>query len=580
MSQKFIDVEKILKDKNPAILKWTPSFLINYLKRTIHQDEINQVLSENKNKFGYEFCQDIIDRFNIKVVVQGTKNIPKTGGCILASNHPLGGMDAMAIVTAINPHRSDIQFIVNDILLNLKNLKGLFVGVNKHGGNSKESLNNVNNLFASDKATFIFPAGLVSRKKRGKIEDLEWKKAFITQSKKHNKPIIPVYVEGNLTQFFYNLSNFRSSIGIKANIEMLYLAKETFKQRNKTIKVIFGEPIPSSTFDKSKHDKKWANWVKEKVYEHKGKGQEMTENKIIPPANAKLIEKELNENTFVRNTNKAHNEIYIVNYHNSPNTVREIGRLRELTFSDAGGGTGKEIDLDSMDTSDNCYDQLIVYDRDAQIISSGYRFIDCAKVLNGKNDDIELSTRHYFNFSEQFITEYLPHTIELGRSWVHPDYQAGKSRKGLFALDNLWDGLGAIMVNNPEMKYFYGKVTMYTSYNTEARDALYYFMNNYFPDPENLATPIHPVNASTDTTEITELLKNKNFDDGAKSLHHYLKERGEKIPPLINTYMKLSPTMKSFGTAMNPDFGGVEETGILVTVADIYPEKKERHLDF
>jgi len=269
MKEKFIDVEKILSDKNPAILKWTPKFLINYLKNTIHQEDINRILGENKDKFGYDFCLDIITRFNIKVETKGLENIPKTGGCILAANHPLGGMDALAIVTAMNPYRKDIQFIVNDILLNLKNLKGLFVGVNKHGSTSKDSFKNVSNLFGSDKATFVFPAGLVSRKKKGKIEDLEWKKTFITQSKKHQKTIVPVYVEGNLTNFFYNLSNFRTSIGIKTNIEMLYLAKETFKQQNKTIKIIFGKPISSSHFDKSKSDKEWAAWMKKQVYQLK-----------------------------------------------------------------------------------------------------------------------------------------------------------------------------------------------------------------------------------------------------------------------------------------------------------------------
>lgn len=299
---------------------------------------------------------------------------------------------------------------------------------------------------------------------------------------------------------------------------------------------------------------------------------------IIPAANIKLIEQELNENTFVRNTNKANNEIYIVNFHNAPNTVNEIGRLRELTFADAGGGTGKEIDLDDFDTSENCYDQLIVYDRDNQIISSGYRFIYGKRVLNG--DKIALSTKHYFNFSDEFIKDYLPYTIELGRSWVHPDYQAGKSRKGLFALDNLWDGLGAIMVNYPDMKYFFGKVTMYTSYNVDARNALLYFMNSYFPDVDKLVTPIHPIDMDADLSEIKELLLDKNFDDGLKALNGFLKENGERIPPLINTYMKLSPTMKTFGTAINSEFGGVEETGILVTTADIYPEKTERHLVF
>jgi len=299
---------------------------------------------------------------------------------------------------------------------------------------------------------------------------------------------------------------------------------------------------------------------------------------IIPSENIKAIELELNENTFVRNTNKANNEIYIVNFHNAPNTVKEIGRLRELTFSEAGGGTGKDIDIDDFDTSVNCYDQLIVYDRDNQIISSGYRFIYGAKVLTG--GEIELSTKHYFNFSDDFIKDYLPYTIELGRSWVHPDYQAGKSRKGLFALDNLWDGLGAIMVNYPEMKYFFGKVTMYTSYNVEARNALLYFMNSYFPDNDDLVTAIHPIDMDADLSKIKELLTGKSFDDGLKLLNGFLKELGERIPPLINTYMKLSPTMKSFGTAINSEFGGVEETGILVTTADIYPEKTERHLTF
>ncbi len=301
---------------------------------------------------------------------------------------------------------------------------------------------------------------------------------------------------------------------------------------------------------------------------------------IIPPIDIKLIEQELNEKTFVRKTNKVDNEIYIVNYHNSPNVVREIGRLRELTFSLAGGGTGKELDLDELDVSENCYDQLIVYDRETKIIASGYRFMDCSKVLKGDSADIAISTRHYFNFSKKFIRQYLPYTIELGRSWVHPDYQSGKSRRGLFALDNLWDGLGAIVLNHPKMKYFFGKVTMYSTYNVEARNALLYFINAYFPDIENLVTPIHPISVDSDPKEIRELIRNKDFNEGLKSLNQFLKSHGETIPPLINIYMKLSPTMKSFGTALNPDFGGVEETGILVTVADIYEEKKERHLNF
>ena len=200
---------------------------------------------------------------------------------------------------------------------------------------------------------------------------------------------------------------------------------------------------------------------------------------ILPKVDVNLIQKELNKSTFVRNTNKLNNEIYIVNHHNSPNVMQEIGRLRELTFATAGGGTGKPIDIDNYDTNEVCYQQLIIWSPEDKEIVGGYRFIDCSTAIQGK--DIALSTKNYFNFSQKFINEYLPKTIELGRSWIQPKYQPANSRKGLFSLDNLWDGLGAIVVNNPHLVYFFGKVTMYTSYEPEAKKAVLAMMNHYFP---------------------------------------------------------------------------------------------------
>lgn len=266
MQEKFIDIEKVIKSKNPKLLKWLPKFIVSYLKKTLHQNQINTILAENKDIHDYDFARDIIKRFNVKVHAYGIENIPKTGGYIFASNHPLGGIDALATVTIMEPYRKDIQFVVNDILLNLKNLSGLFVGVNKHGTNTKDSLKKVDKLFASDKAIFVFPAGLVSRKKNGVVADLEWKKTFITRAKKHQKSVVPVYVDGSLSNFFYRLSNLRSSLGIKSNIEMFYLADETFKQQDKTLNIIFGKPIPVETFNKSKSDKEWAKWMKDKVH--------------------------------------------------------------------------------------------------------------------------------------------------------------------------------------------------------------------------------------------------------------------------------------------------------------------------
>ena len=264
--KKFIDVDKILSDKNPKLAKWLPKFVVRYLKRTLHQDEINQILIDNKDNNNYDFCVAILKEFNISVNLIGKENIQKNGGVILAANHPLGGMDALALVQEISPIRKDLKFVVNDVLLNLINLSGLFVGVNKHGTNSKASLIALNDLFASEQAVFVFPAGLVSRKQKGKIKDLEWKKTFISRSKKFKRNVIPVHINGELSSFFYRLSTVREKVGLKANLEMLYLIDETLKQKNKKYTITIGEPINYTTFDKSKSDKEWAEFVKNKVY--------------------------------------------------------------------------------------------------------------------------------------------------------------------------------------------------------------------------------------------------------------------------------------------------------------------------
>lgn len=302
--------------------------------------------------------------------------------------------------------------------------------------------------------------------------------------------------------------------------------------------------------------------------------------KTIPPIDRNLIRAELCSNTFLRNTRKGDNEIHVVNFHNSPNILKEIGRLREITFRASGGGTGNAIDLDHFDTDEICYDQLIVWSKEDEEIIGGYRYIKCQNALTEKGG-IQLSTTHYFDFSKSFIDHYLPCTIELGRSWVQPNYQPSVNpRKGLFALDNIWDGLGALIKFNPEIKYFFGKVTMYPNYNIEARNFLLQFMHFYFPDPKRLLEPHCPLNIDENKLENMAQIDGLDFRDGYKVLNSFVRERSEFIPPLINIYMNLSPSMITFGTAVNKDFGNVEETGILVTISDIYIEKKERHMEF
>lgn len=302
---------------------------------------------------------------------------------------------------------------------------------------------------------------------------------------------------------------------------------------------------------------------------------------IIPPVDRELLRSELSDDKLIRKTNKLNNDIYIVNHHNSPNVMREIGRLRELTFAMSGGGTGNPVDIDERDTSEICYDQLIVYSPEDDEIVSGYRFLDCSKVLDDDRFKTHLSTAHYFNFSDHFVNEYLPYTIELGRSWVQPAYQPSQNpRKGIFALDNLWDGLGALVITHKHVEHFYGKVTMYPTYDKEARNALLSFMHYFFPDNDGLVTPKNPLVYNQNNAKFIRMIKGLEYKEAYKLLSRFVKAREETVPPLINQYMSLSSTMKMFGTCVNEDFGDVEESGILVTIADVYPEKSERHLSF
>ncbi len=301
---------------------------------------------------------------------------------------------------------------------------------------------------------------------------------------------------------------------------------------------------------------------------------------VIYPVEREKLLAELTEDKFMRKTNKAGNEIYTFNALNSPNLMREVGRIRELTFRSAGGGTGKEIDIDEFDVEkETPYQQLIVWDPKEKEIIGGYRYILCDHLSHNAQGEPNLATTELFHFSDVFKEQYLPKMIELGRSFVHPLYQSTRmGRKSLFALDNLWDGLGALTVDNPYIEYFFGKVTMYTSFNIQARDMILYFMRKYFKDKDGLVTPIHPLEISIDEQKLKSIFSGLNYNEDYKILSRYVRDLGENIPPLVNAYMSLSPSMRMFGTAINPGFGGVEETAILIKIAEVYEAKKLRHI--
>ncbi|MDE6018384.1 MAG: GNAT family N-acetyltransferase [Muribaculaceae bacterium] len=300
---------------------------------------------------------------------------------------------------------------------------------------------------------------------------------------------------------------------------------------------------------------------------------------IIPPVDKDAIEKELTKERFLRHTNKGDNILYVVDAHNAPDTMREIGRLREIAFREAGGGTGKEYDIDEFDTMPVPCQQLIVWDPHAREILGGYRFITGDKI-DMSSGVPRIATAHLFDFSDRFLREILPVTLELGRSFVSVGYQSSKAgAKAIFALDNLWDGLGALTVKYPHIKYLFGKVTMYPAFGRENLDLILGFLIKHFPDTEGLVHPIRPVESNALSPDVQRRLSGESYKEDYRILNKLIRERGLNIPPLVSAYMGLSPTMRMFGTAVNDEFGDVEETGIFLTISEILQEKKERHIE-
>jgi len=303
---------------------------------------------------------------------------------------------------------------------------------------------------------------------------------------------------------------------------------------------------------------------------------------IAPPVDRELIKKELKQKHFLRKSNYGNKEIYVTTAHLSPNIMREIGRLRELSFAADGGGTGKEVDIDMYDTLDDpyCCKQLFVWSPEDEEIVGAYRFIHGSNMMRREDGSIVTPTADQYQFSELFINEYLPYTVELGRAFVQPAYQPGNNlRKGLYSLDNLWDGLGCLILEIPETRYFFGKITMYGDLDRKARDLILFFYQKHFPDRDGLVWPYERVSIESDYNELVQLFTGRNYKEDYQILLHAVRERGCTVPPLINAYMNLTPTMRSFGTCPNHHLVGTTDTGILITLNDLFPEKRHRYID-
>lgn len=304
------------------------------------------------------------------------------------------------------------------------------------------------------------------------------------------------------------------------------------------------------------------------------------EEKIIDPVSKAVLKSELTPERLLRTTNKSRNHIYVVTAQNAPNVMLEIGRLREIAFRNSGGGTGKAADIDEFDTMDAGCNQLIVWNPEAEEIIGGYRYLFGESWKVNEQGQPNLAMSHMFHFSEKFMKEYAPYTVELGRSFVSLEYQnVRKNSKSIFALDNLWDGLGALMVLNPRCKYFFGKMTMYPSFAHRGRDMILYFLRKHFGDKDKLVVPMTPLKTEVSEEELREIFHEKQYKADYRILNQEIRKLGFNIPPLVNAYMNLSPTMKFFGTAVNNEFGNVEESGILIAMDEIFEEKRIRHIN-
>lgn len=301
---------------------------------------------------------------------------------------------------------------------------------------------------------------------------------------------------------------------------------------------------------------------------------------ISPIAKSDLITELTTKATLLRHSRKGGTELYIFNGRECPMLMREVGRLREIAFRDAGGGTGLDCDIDEFDLMEKPYLQLIVWEPVEQEILGGYRYINGPDIVLNAQHQPHLATSHMFCFSQLFMDEYMPYMLELGRSFVVVDRQSSRSgARSLFTLDNLWDGLGALAVKLPNVKYFYGKFTMYPTYPQQGRNMILYFLSKHFPDSNHLVWPYHPLDTHTDVAAMQQLFCHDTFQEDYKVLNTEVRKLGYNIPPLVNAYMLLSPTMKTFGTAINDEFGDVEESGILITIDDIFADKHQRYID-
>ncbi len=572
----MLDIEKILEEKlqHTIATKYllTRKLVFEFLKKIFYAKKINEFLNTNKNKYGVEIIDELFEylNFTYKVSNKDIKKIPSEGRLIVIANHPIGSLDGLALLKLIYEIRKDVKIIVNDILYSIDNLKEYFIPVNVFGRQfTRNSYDEIGKQLESEGALIIFPAGEVSRLKWFTVADKKWNSGAVSFAKKYKSPILPIYIDAKNSWYFYLLSS------IYKLLSTFLLIHELFNKKDKTINILIGDPIPAKSFTENLITAFYQTKLLRKHLYNLRKSNKnifVTEKNIIHPIDRKLIKKELNKANILGTTDD-NKKIILTNKADSPNTLNEIARLRELTFRKVGEGTGKRYDLDLYDEH---YYHLIVWDETELEIVGAYRLGFGNEILN-KNGIQGFYTNSLFNFNTEFTNKYLPCAIELGRSFVQKKYWNTN------VLFYLWQGIGAFLATNPQVKYLFGGVSISNSYPLEVRQMIVFVYNKWFGEKEVVVQSKNRfIIPDTELLRYNNLFVGNSFKDDYKILKQMLKPYNLTVPVLYKHYAELCEQdgVKFLDFGVDRDFEDCIDGFIVIDVDKIKPEKKEKYVNY
>lgn len=568
-----INIEKILISKVPALENKFPKFIkssvITLLERLLVLKKINNFIESHNEKYGNEFIEEFFESFDISYIIsqRDREKIPSEGRVIIVANHPFGGLDGLILLKLLLSVRDDVKIVVNDVLLNINNLKDLFLPFDLYSNTKfKENYQNIAKAINEESALIIFPAGEVSRLTLKGIRDSKWKKGMIYFADKFQAPVLPIFIKGRNSLLFYFVSL------ISKSISMFLLPYELMNKEKKTIELKIGNLISpkalSTKYFNADHLSKSLRKHLYKIGKNKP-GIFETESTVIQPVDKQKIKMQLNNSEFIGQTTDG-KKIYLVNYNNGQDVVREIARLREITFRKVGEGTGRSKDFDSYDKH---YKHLVLWDDDNLEIVGAYRFAFGQEVLT--NIGVQgFYTSSLFDFSEDFV-KIIPQSIELGRSFIQSKYWNS------MALDYLWQGIGKVLLNNTQIRYLFGPVSMSNNYSEEAKNLIVYFFSKWFSRNDNLVLPKNKFSLSEKKiTELKELFNLNNYEQELKILKSQLKILGFSVPVLFKQYSDICHRdgVNFVDFSIDPDFNNCIDAFIVLDLNFIKEAKRVRYL--